>query len=238
MDSGPQLETKVALVTGGTGALGKIICSGFIQSGCKTACTYLHEESAANLDSADRERMLTVRADVTDEADVYRLFQSVFEEYHRIDILVNCAGGYAGGKYLRDVDFEEWNTIMAINLDSVFLCSREYLRLKTDYSYGRIVNIAAQTAFQPVAGKTTYITSKAAIVALTAAMGEELRGTGITANAIAPSIIKTPSNMKNVREGEVANWVSPEDIRGLVFFLCSEEGRAINGKCIPMYGGV
>jgi NAD(P)-dependent dehydrogenase (short-subunit alcohol dehydrogenase family) len=129
--------------------------------------------------------------------------------------------------------------MMSINLKSVFLCSREYLRKKDPSpSYGRIISMAAMPAIRPAAGKGPYAVSKAGVVMLTQILGEALRGSGITANAIAPSILKTKANVESMPSEDVTKWVTPEEVAETIMYLCSEGGRSVNGTCVQMFGGV
>ena len=128
--------------------------------------------------------------------------------------------------------------MMDMNLKSVFLCSRQFLQSLGDRKYGRLVSMAAMPALKPAAGKGPYAVSKAGVIMLTQTLGEELRGTGVTANAIAPSILKTGPNMKSVAKEEIDKWVSPEEVAQTMIFLCSDEGKSVNGITIPMAGSV
>jgi len=125
-----------------------------------------------------------------------------------------------------------------VNLDAVFYCCRAFLRQKRMKSYGRIISIAAQTVFRPAAGRSAYAVSKGGVAMLTGVLGEELRGSGITANAIAPSIIRTPANRKSMPKGDPSKWVDPADIAEEILHLCNESAGSINGSVIPMFGGV
>jgi NAD(P)-dependent dehydrogenase (short-subunit alcohol dehydrogenase family) len=128
--------------------------------------------------------------------------------------------------------------MMNINLKSVFLCSREFLQNIGERTYGRIISMAAMQVFKPVAGRAPYTVSKAGVGMITQILGEELKGTGITANAIAPSILKTASNISSMGENEANKWVKPEEVAETMLFLCSENAKSINGIVIPIFGGV
>jgi NAD(P)-dependent dehydrogenase (short-subunit alcohol dehydrogenase family) len=98
--------------------------------------------------------------------------------------------------------------------------------------------MAAMPVFKPTAGRGPYAVSKAGVVMATQILGEELKGTGITANAIAPSILKTASNISSMGEGDANKWVEPEDVAETILFLCSNRAGSINGVVIPIFGGV
>ena len=126
---------------------------------------------------------------------------------------------------------------MSLNLRSVFLCSREFLRKHAGSGYGRIISISAMPVFKPTPGRAPYSVSKAGVYMLTQVLGEELKGTGLTANAIAPSVLRTPANVASMPEENTAKWVAPEEVAEMMLLLCSE-GSSVNGTCIPMFGGV
>ena len=128
--------------------------------------------------------------------------------------------------------------MMSINLRSVFLCSREFLQRLGKASYGRIISMAAMPALKPSPGRGPYAVSKGGVVSLTEILGEELKGTGVTANAIAPSIIRTDANKSAMPAEDQSRWVAPEEVADMMILLCSPAGQSVNGVCIPMFGGI
>jgi NAD(P)-dependent dehydrogenase (short-subunit alcohol dehydrogenase family) len=232
------LNGKSALITGGTGALGQVVAERFLKEGASVAASYISEEEADRLPETIKKSILLVRANVTKEENVSSLFDEVCRKHRRVDLLVNIVGGFLPGTLTRDVESGDWDHMMNINLRSMFLCSREFLRRIGDAPFGRIISIAAQPVFRPSAGKGPYAVSKAGVVMLTQVLGEELKGSGITANAIAPSILKTGATMASMPGDDSSKWVTPEDVADLMLHLCSEGGRSINGTCIPIFGGV
>jgi NAD(P)-dependent dehydrogenase (short-subunit alcohol dehydrogenase family) len=103
---------------------------------------------------------------------------------------------------------------------------------------GRIISVAAMTALSPASSRGAYAIAKRGVVTLTETIAEEVKGTGITANAIAPSIILTPANRSSIPRGDTSRWVTPEEIAALILFLCSENARSISGNVVKVYGGV
>ena len=229
---------KTTLITGGTGALGHIVAERFLKEGCQVATSYLFEDELKHLSENFRNNVLIVRADVTEGEDVAALFQQVATKYGRVDILINIVGGFVPRNDVINVTTKDWDHMMNINLRSVFLCSRQFLQALGNMSYGRIISISAMPVFKPAAGRAPYAVSKAGVMMLTQILGEELKGTGVTANAIAPSILKTPANVVSMPGEDSSKWVAPEEIAELMLLLCSEEGKSMNGTCIPVFGGV
>ncbi len=232
------LRGKTALITGGTGALGQVVAERFMKEGCQVATSYLFEDELKRLSAEFRNEIFIVRADVTEDEDVTALFHQVTKKYGRVDILINIVGGFLPRYEVKEVKTKDWDHMMNINLRSVFLCSREFLQRLGKDAYGRIISIAAMPVFRPAPGRAPYAVSKAGVVMLTQVLSEELKGTRITANAIAPSILKTPANVASMPHEDSTKWVAPEDVAEMMLLLCSERGHSINGSCIPMFGGV
>ena len=232
------LNGKTALITGGTGALGQIVAETFLRDGCRVATSYLFEDELKRLPPAFTKNIFIVRADVTEDEDVAALFHQVGKKFGRVDILINIVGGFLPRCDLREVKTKDWDHMMNINLRSVFLCSREFLEKLGESPDGRIINMAAMPVFRPTPGRAPYAVSKAGVVMLTQVLGEELKGRNITANAIAPSILKTDANVKSMPKEDSSKWVSPTAVAEMMMLLCSENGQSINGTCIPIFGGV
>jgi NAD(P)-dependent dehydrogenase (short-subunit alcohol dehydrogenase family) len=169
---------------------------------------------------------------------VKALFQGVIEKFGRVDILINIVGGFLPGSPVKELKSSDWDLMMGKNLKTVFLCTREFLQKLGNATYGRIISMAAMAALRPSAGRAPYAVSKGGVVTLTQTLAEELKGTGITANAIAPSIIKTRANSESMPGADSSKWVAPEEIAELMLMLCSEQGRSVNGACIPVFGGI
>ena len=232
------LKDKTVLVTGGTGALGHVVAERFTNEGAKVSISYLFENELKYLSDTFKKNVFIVRADVTNAEDVVALFQQVINKFGRVDILINLVGGFLPRNNIKEVQIKDWDHMMNINLKSVFLCSRQFLQKLGNATYGRIISMAAMPALKPSAGRGPYAVSKAGVVVLTQVLGEELKGTGITANAIAPSILNTPANVKSMPNEDASKWVTPEEIAELIVLLCTEKGQSINGVCIPVFGGI
>ncbi len=232
------LAGKTVLMTGGTGALGLIVAQRFLESGARVATSYLFEDELKRLPADFKEKVVIARANVVDPEEVALLFHRVRQRFGQVDILINIVGGFLPRSTIRDVELKDWEHMMDMNLKSVFLCAREFLRGLGKAPYGRIISMAAMPALKPTAGRGPYAVSKAGVVTLTQVLGEELKGTGITANAIAPSIIKTTANISSMPDEDRTKWVGPEEIADMMILLCSPAGQSVNGVCIPMFGGV
>jgi len=182
--------------------------------------------------------VLAIDADLTREDDVRRFTDRVSAVFAGIGVLVNAAGGYAGGNLVEETTMEEWDRMMALNLKTAFLLSRSVLPGMRAQRFGRIINVAAMPALFPASRRAAYAVSKRGVVTLTEVLSEETRATGITVNAIAPGIIHTAANLRSMPEADTSTWVTPEEIARLALFLSSDDGRSISGNVIRIFGGV
>ena len=224
-------ESATAVVTGGTGALGSVIVSHLRRQGLNVAVPV--REPSSGTGQRDRETgVFYAPADLTSETQVRDFYAGVGTSCGPVEILVNAAGGYVGGVPLEEVQIGDWEAALAMNLTSCFLMSREALRIMKRSGAGRIINIAAMTALAPEAGKAPYAVGKRGVITLTESMAAEVRGTDITVNAIAPGVIRTEANRAWMTKEMEAKSVPPEEIAGLVLFLCSDDARSINGNTI------
>jgi 3-hydroxybutyrate dehydrogenase len=235
------LQNKTAILTGGTGGTGSTLARVLYDAGCNLVLTYTDEK---NLDGIDKQlrndtgRVLPVRADVSVEKEVGALFERAEEQFNGCDILLNSVGGYMDTKPFTELKLEEWERMMERNLTTCFLTCREALRRLRGKSYGRIINISAKPGLYPEAERGAYGVAKAGVAMLTRILGLEYRRTGVTINAIAPSIIRTPANESWGEEGDMKHWVTPEQIGDIVLFLCKDSSVSITGTVIEAYGGV
>jgi NAD(P)-dependent dehydrogenase (short-subunit alcohol dehydrogenase family) len=230
---------KVAFLTGGTGALGRVVSTALYAEGAALAITYIHDEQIASLAEslkAEKTRVALIKADVTDEVQVKAAFHSAVERFGTIDYLLNIAGGYMGKTPIEQLEVKDWDYMMSLNLKSAFLCSREALKIMSKKGSGRILNVSAMAGLNPSAGRGAYGVSKAAVVTLTKIIAAEVKGTGITANAIAPSILVTEANVRSSPNEDYSKWVKPEEVAELILYLCSDAARSINGAVIEIKG--
>jgi NAD(P)-dependent dehydrogenase (short-subunit alcohol dehydrogenase family) len=231
---------KTAIVTGGTGALGRVIAETLFAGGARVAFPVHSEQSLSSVPgsiAAVPDRMLSAVTHLEADDQVNAFVQRVLQRFTRIDILVNAAGGYAGGDPIDDVPVEQWDAMMNTNLRTAFLMCRAVLPVMRRQRAGRIINIAAMPALRPGPNKGPYQISKRGVITLTETIAEEVKGTGITCNAIAPSIILTDKNRTSMPDADARKWVTPEEIASLVSYLCSDEARSMSGNVLKIYGG-
>ncbi len=237
----PRLAGKVALVTGATGGLGRVIVRRLVEQGARVAAVYRDEAKFRSLLaelSAPPEAVAGFPADVTVEASVLDLVQKVVARFGRIDIALAAAGAYRGGADIAGAGTEDWDSLMSLNLRAVFLCLKSVLPHMVRQNYGRIVAVSARQAVdrRARARSGAYSVSKAGLVVLVETIAEEFKKYDITANCLLPGTIDTPSNRAALPGSDASKWVQPEDIAEAALFLASEDSRAVNGAAIPVFG--
>lgn len=233
------MAKRVAIVTGGTGGLGQTVVRDFLAAGIPVAIPLsTGNRATSGPEIFPGEGTFLRPADLRDETSVRTFIESAEQEFGQVDFLVNIAGGYAGGKSIEEITLEEWEGMLDLNLKTTFLMTRGVLPLMKKRGFGRIINIAALPAVVPSAKKAAYAVSKRGVVALTELTHEEVKGSGITVNAIAPGIIDTEANRKTMGEKDAARWVTPAEISRLIQYLCSDDARPVSGNIIRAFGGL
>jgi NAD(P)-dependent dehydrogenase (short-subunit alcohol dehydrogenase family) len=235
------LQDKTVLITGATGALGSAVTREFAKTQANLALTGRSEEKLERLAieiALPAERVLTIPADITRTDDISRLIEAITAHFGQIDVLLNVAGGWSGGKPVGETSVEDWDHMLALNLRSAFLLSRAVLPGMIEAGWGRIVHVSSKTAVAPRAKQAAYATSKMGVITLTETIAAEVKDSGITANVILPSIIDTPANREFMPKADPAKWVPPERIAATMRFLCSDNAASTNGARIPIYGTV
>lgn len=232
------------LVAGGTGGLGRAVSLAFLGQGAKVFVTYRADAEFAVLkkDAGTAAEMLEgYQADVTNEAAVRALVEKLVSDHGRgngrIDALVNTVGGYAAGKPLWETGPEVLEKMLTLNLRAGYLLARAVVPVMLRQQSGAIVNVAARAAVDHAAGAFAYAASKAAAVAMMDSLAADLKGTGVRVNSVLPSIIDTEANRKAMPQADFAKWPKPEEIASVILFLCSSEGRVVDGASVPVYGG-
>ncbi len=242
------MKDRIAIVTGGGRGIGRAIALAMAARGANIAVADLN---AADAEAVSKEveglgiRSIPVVVDVSREESVKELFGRVKEEFGGVDILVNNAGITRDALVLRMKE-EDWDSVINVNLKSVFLCSKEAVKIMAKKRYGRIVNIASVVAFMGNPGQANYSASKAGIVGLTKTVAREYASRGITSNAVAPGFIQTamtdalPEDVKEQMLGSIplGRFGSVDDVANAVVFLASEASGYITGHVIHVNGGM
>lgn len=229
------MRDRQILITGGTGGLGRSVTTAVLNRGGFPTVTYRNEREVEALlkgvAAEHRSRLRLVAVDVTDEAAV----AAVIDEMPRLDAAIHLVGGFAMGP-TAEFSFADWQREIMLNLNTAFLVCKHSLRKMLPQNEGRIVTIGSRGAEQPSGQLAAYCAAKAGVVALTKAIADETRGTGVTANVVLPSVIDTPANRAAMGDAAATGWVSPESLAEVICFLASTAARDIRGAAVPVYG--
>lgn len=240
-------RTRTALVTGGTGGMGRVIASRLAADGFDVAVAY-----AGNVDLADAavgeikgqgRRGAAFAADIAGEEAVSALFDAVDERFGRLDVVVHTAGINRPAA-LTDLDLADFDAIHRVNVRGTFVVDQQAARRVRDG--GAIVNVSSSMVRFAPPGLSAYAASKSAVDALTRILAKELRGRDITVNAVAPGPTATAAFLHTTPAEEqeqlaalppLGRLGSPGDIAGVVSFLVGPAGRWVNGQVVYANGG-
>lgn len=239
------LTGKGALVTGASGGIGAAVAKALHAQGANVAISGTRKEKLDALAAELGDRVHVLPCDLRDRVAVVKLAEEAEKAVGQVDILVNNAGITHDNLFMRMKD-EEWDDVINVNLNSVFVLTRGILRGMMRRRYGRIVNIASISGVFGNPGQANYAASKAGLVGMTKSLAREVASRGITANAIAPGFISTPMTdaltPKQVEMIAAAipaqKFGTPDDIAGAVVFLASQESGYVTGETMHINGGM
>jgi 3-oxoacyl-[acyl-carrier protein] reductase len=240
------LADRVAIVTGGGRGIGRAIALRLAEAGANIVLNDIEpvEDVVREIKTMGRQA-LPVLADVSSAPEVDKLVAEAMAAYNRIDILVNNAG-IARDQLLLRMTEEEWDSVLAVDLKSVFLCTRAVLKHMTKQRWGRIISISSITGIVGNPGQANYAAAKAGIIGFTRTVAKEVASRGITVNAIAPGFIDTEmtKHLKAEWREELKKRIplgrfgSPGDVAEAVAFLASDAAGYITGQVLGVDGGM
>ncbi len=228
---------RTAIVTGGSSGIGAAVAERLRDEGARVA--------SLDLTEAAPEGVLALAGDVRNSTEIEAAFDRAESELGPLDVLV-CSAGITGDS-LRTVDVrdEEWRRVLAINADGVFFCNRAAVARMAVRDYGRIVNVASIAGKEGNPMAAAYSASKAAVIALTKAIGKDLAGTNVLVNCIAPAVVETPM-LAQMSEEHIRYMVEKipmgrlgqtHEVAALVCWLASEECSFSTGATYDISGG-
>lgn len=242
-----KLGNKVAVVTGAAQGIGAAIVQRLLDDGASSvAAIDINQDqldrSAKELDPTG-ERVIPIKCNIADRNEVTDVFNKIYEKLGKVDILVNNAG------ITRDAMFhkmtqDQWDSVISVNLTSVYNCCQAVVDKMRNQEYGKIVNLSSTSAWGNV-GQTNYSASKAGMLGFTKSLARELASKNITVNAIAPGFIDTemtrnmpePAKAMALMLIPAARAGNPSEVASVVSFLASDDSSFVTGECIKVCGG-
>jgi (S)-1-phenylethanol dehydrogenase len=246
-------KDKVAVITGAANGIGQAFAKRLAEDGVHIAIADIAPADATMklVEQAGRQA-LACKCDITSEPSVAAMAAEVQKKFGRCDIVINCAGIFPVQAF-DTMSFADWRKVMAINLDSIFLVTHAFVPGMRQRGWGRIVNLSSSTVGSVVSGFAHYVTTKAGIIGFTRALAGELGPYGITVNAIAPSITRTPGTLSRQPRAGIASMEAefelvaqsqaikrvevPEDLVGTLSYLTSDDAAFVTGQTINVNGG-
>jgi NAD(P)-dependent dehydrogenase (short-subunit alcohol dehydrogenase family) len=226
------MDGKVVVITGASGALGKVVAEAALARGAKVAGV----DHAPTQIPATPTRIELGGVDLSDAAAAKKAIDAVASHFGRCDVLINIAGGFAF-ETVTEGDPKTWQRMFALNLLTALNASRSAIPHLAASPSARIVNVGAMAALQASAGMGAYAASKAGVHRLTEALAAEWKGK-ITVNAVLPSIIDTAVNRANMPTADFSKWVTPQELTDVILFLASDAASAVTGALLPVSGRV
>jgi NAD(P)-dependent dehydrogenase (short-subunit alcohol dehydrogenase family) len=230
------VQGRTVLITGGGGGLGCEVTAQFVRDGADVTVPVIEGDESrlcGHLGDDVLGKVHRVPVDLTDEAKV----RSMFEGFERLDIVVHLVGGFAMGP-IHEVDLATYRHLVDLNLTTTVLVLKYAVAKMREAGYGRIVTVASKSAEEPTANMGLYAATKAGVLALTRAVADECKGTGVTANCILPTIIDTPANRAAMGEANADKWVTPKSLAQTIEFLASEAAGDLRGTATRVFGSV
>jgi len=243
------LEDRVAIVTGGSRGIGRAIATELARRGAAVVVNYRQDGEAAAAVVAEIEsaggRAVGFQADVSELTQAQALVEAAIQTYGRLDILVNNAGTTRDQVILM-MSEEDWDTVIRVNLKSLYNTCKAAARPMVRQRSGRIINITSVVGIAGQGGQTNYAAAKAGVIGFTKSLAKELGPRGITVNAVAPGLIPTdltaslPEELrqKAIEQTPLRRLGRAEEIAWAVAFLASDEAAFITGVTLPVDGGL
>jgi NAD(P)-dependent dehydrogenase (short-subunit alcohol dehydrogenase family) len=226
------MDGKVIIVTGASGALGKVVAATASARGARVAAV----DHAPSQVPATATWIELGGVDLTDAAQAKTAVDTVASHFGKIDVLINIAGAFTF-EAVAEGDSKTWQRMFALNVLTALNTSRSAIPYLAVAGAARIVNIGAMGALQAGAGMGAYAASKAGVHRLTEALAAEWKGK-ITVNAVLPSTIDTPANRASMPKADFAKWVTAEELADVILFLASDAASAVTGALLPVPGRV
>jgi NAD(P)-dependent dehydrogenase (short-subunit alcohol dehydrogenase family) len=230
---------QVVIVTGAAGNLGQALAAAFGEAGARLV---LVDHKPGRLEATfpklagNADHYLAAPVDAAQRADVEAMVEETMRRFGRIDVLVNAAGGYAGGATVAESEPALWDDMFSRNLRTVATLCRAVVPHMVDQESGAVINIGSRHAEEGKSKTAAYSAAKSAVVRLTESLAAETKAQGVRANCVLPSTIDSPENRAANPKADPAKWVTAESLAEVILFLASPLARDITGASVPVYG--
>ena len=247
------LKGKAGIVTGGGHGIGRVYCTGLAQAGAKVVAADIDSKAAEetiSLVEKEGGTGLAVHVDVGDEQSTVQMAEAAMKEYGQIDFLINNAAIFATIPMSRvgfdEVSVDEWNKLMHVNVTGIWFCCRAVVPYMKKQQSGKIINISSGSIYSGTGKRIHYVTSKAAIIGFTRTLARELGDDNISVNALSPgsTLSEKPDDPKALEHRKQAlskrclkKIQYPEDLIGVMVFLCSGASDFMSGQTMIVDGG-
>lgn len=233
------LENRVAVITGATGGLGRVVAHRLADSGARLVLVGTNAEKLGELErelQLPEGRWLSRAVDLREPAAAQKLTDAVVEKFGRVDILLHFVGGWIGGKPVTQIAADDVTAMLQQHVWTTFYLAQAFVPRLAANGWGRIVVVSSPNVAAPPANVAPYTLGKSAQEALMLTLAEELKGSGVTANVLRVRSIDVQHERDHERTAKNASWTTPEEIAATILYLCSEEAGMVNGARIPLYG--
>ena len=233
------MEDRVAIITGASGGLGKVVARQFAEGGSRLALLGRDperlEQLVSDLDLTEDRYLLSASNFIEPEA-ARATAANVIAKFGRADILLNLVGGFVGGKQVVDTSGDDLSEMLQQHVWTTFNLAQAFVPHLVANRWGRFVVVSSPRALNPRGNNAAYAIGKAGQEVLMLSLAQELKDTGVTANVILVRSIDVEHRREQEPTSENASWTTPEEIAAAIMYLCSEEAGMVNGARIPLYG--
>lgn len=243
-----RVENKVAMVTGGAGGIGRVICHTLAREGATIAIIDIDLKGTKRV----AEDIIAAggvaqgfKCDITNREEVSMIVEQVLDQFKKVDILVNNAGLWQAVPFARS-RVQDWDREIRLNYYGTLYCTRAIINTMIRQKYGRIINIVSDTGRRGVPGYSIYGSTKAAINLFGKSLCLEVGQHGITVNAVSPGIVEAEHSLldiermgrkKLIAKTPIGRLARPRDVANAVLFLASDEADCITGETLSVNGG-
>lgn len=233
------MAERVAVITGGTGGLGSALVRRLMDRDIRFAVTYLRPDEAATFEEEldlDEDRLMLRRVDAINPEAVNSFMKEVADTWGGIHMLCSLVGGWAGGRDVEETDDVRFERMLDLNLRSAFYAVRAALPHLRQAGWGRILLLGSRAVEDTPPGQAAFNIAKAGVVALAKTVAQEVEGSGVTANALMPSVIDTPATRAALPYADYMDWPTPEEIAAVASFVLTDDSSVMNGATLRVYG--